>query len=532
MSNAVVEHTREPLGSRRLWLALGGYVALLVALAVQHEMWRDEVRAFSVATRAASWGQMLSDLHQEGHPALWYAVLRAGYAVTHSKLVLPVAAIVIAVAIAYLILRYAPFPFWLRILAVFGTFLGFELSVMARNYGIGVLFMIATCVVFRSRAEKPWLPAICLGLMANTSVHGALAALVILFIWVTDVFDVERRKSLVAPLTGVSLIFVVAAVAFAFATARPTPEMAWAFSPSQLDAAHVVRTIFTDPGLALKGVHGSNVAAAGEFPWRYLHIDPGSASRVIVDAVLLWLAWSLRRKPVHLLAMILTIVGFELLFREVYSGALRHEGVIAFLLFSICWLAVDEDREKVDPANSRRIALGLLPLFAVQAVALPFVAQRYFFKPASESKAFGRFLESHPKYRDAILMSEPDYMIEAMPYYAPNRVYMPRQGEFHYRVYFDQGQKRIRDLTLTRLLAIADSVACANRSTVLLALGNTDISWRRERRVNVEYQASFSWTDAERNLLRQRTTLVASFPWAISDEYYHIFEVAPSCSSR
>jgi len=503
---------------------------MLVALAIRHEMWRDEVRAFSVATRAASWGRMLSDLHQEGHPALWYVVLRAGYAVTHSTLILPVAAIVIAVAVAYLILRYAPFPFWLRIPAVFGAFLGFELSVVARNYGIGVLFMIATCVVFRQRDEKPWLPAICLGLLANTSVHAALAALVILFIWMTDVFDDKRRKSLLAPLSLASLIFVIAGVALAFTTARPTPEMAWAFSPADLDAAHVVRTIFTDPGLALKGVLGSNVAAAGEFPWRYLHVDPESASRVIVDAVLLWLAWSLRKRPVHLLAMILAIVGFELLFREVYSGALRHEGVIAFLLFSICWLAVEEDPEKVDQANSRRIAFGLLPLFAVQAAALPFVAQRYFLKPASGSKAYGRFLESHPKYRDAILMSEPDYMMEAMPYYAPNRVYMPRQGEFHYRVYFDHGQKRIQELTLTRLLTIADSVACANRSTVLLALGNTDISWRRASKVAVKYRgASFSWTDPERSLLRRRTTLVASFPESILDEYYHVFEVSPGC---
>ena len=137
---------REPMSSRRLWLALGGYTAMLIALAMRHEMWRDEVRAFSVATRAASWGQMLSDLHHEGHPALWYAVLRAGYTITQSNLVLPVATILISIATAYLILRYAPFPFWLRLLAVFGVFLGFELSVMARNYGIGVLFMIgSTC---------------------------------------------------------------------------------------------------------------------------------------------------------------------------------------------------------------------------------------------------------------------------------------------------------------------------------------------------------------------------------------------------
>ncbi|MEO8576699.1 MAG: hypothetical protein ABI556_08370, partial [Gemmatimonadales bacterium] len=342
MSDTAVVSEREPLSSRKLWLALTGFTAMLIALAMRHEMWRDEVRAFSVATRAASWGQMLSDLHQEGHPALWYVVLRSGYAITHSNLVLPVAAIGISIATAYLILRYAPFPFWLRLLAVFGAFLGFELSVMARNYGIGVLFMIATCVVFPRRGEKPWLPAIFLALMANTSVHAALAAMVILFVWiVSDAVDDDRHSSLLRPASIGSISFVVAAIAFAFATASPTPDMAWASTARHLSADHIIRTIFSDPGLALHGVLESNVAAAGEFPWRYLHIDPGFASRIIVDAVLLWLWRAVGRRFIHGAAMLIAIIGFELLFREVYSGALRHEAVIAFLLFSIAWLAVD-----------------------------------------------------------------------------------------------------------------------------------------------------------------------------------------------
>ena len=518
------------MSSRRLWLALSGYAALLIALAMRHEMWRDEVRAFSVATRAASWGQMLSDLHQEGHPALWYVVLRAGYAITQSNLVLPVAALIISIATAYLILRYAPFPFWLRLLAVFGAFMGFELSVMARNYGIGVLFMIAACALFPRRDEKPWLPAICLAFMANTSVHAALAALVILFVWIVgDLVDDDRRPALLRPATILSLVFVFAAIALAFATAAPTPDMAWASNAREFNADHIIRTIFTDPGLALHGVLESNVAAAGEFPWRYLHIDPGVASRIIVDAVLLWLLIAVGRRFVHAAAMVITIIGFELLFREVYSGALRHEAVIAFLLFSIAWLAVDG---RSDEKLRRRITFGLLPLFAVQSAALPFIAQRYFFKPATASKAYGKFLATHPQYRDAILMSEPDYLMEAMPYYATNRVYMPRQGEFHYRVYFDQGTKRIQSLNLTQLLDIADRVACGNAAPVLLALGNTDIPWNPLAVKRVQYGARFSWTPEERKLLRQRTTPVASFPQSISDEYYHVLLVDPFSSGR
>ncbi|HXV17196.1 MAG TPA: hypothetical protein VD758_10480, partial [Gemmatimonadaceae bacterium] len=79
--------------SRQLWGAMGAYAVLLIVLALEHEMWRDEVRALSVATKW-SWTTMFAELHHEGHPSLWYILLRAGFALTHSTLVLPVIAIV------------------------------------------------------------------------------------------------------------------------------------------------------------------------------------------------------------------------------------------------------------------------------------------------------------------------------------------------------------------------------------------------------------------------------------------------------
>src|SRR4029079_3732235 len=146
-------------------------------------MWRDEVRAFSVAREMSSWGSLISELPFEGHPILWYAVLRVGYALTHSSLVLPIAAGIIAVAAAYLILRYAPFPLLLRLLSIFGAFLGYELSVSARNYGLGVLLMMTSCLAFRRRAERPVLLGISLFLLPNTSIHAAMTTLVILLYW-------------------------------------------------------------------------------------------------------------------------------------------------------------------------------------------------------------------------------------------------------------------------------------------------------------------------------------------------------------
>ncbi len=538
MNGSEAVHLRESARSTRLWISWTAYVVMVVGLATRHEMWRDEVRAFSVATRPPSLLAMFAELHHEGHPAIWYLLLRGSYALTHSNLVLPGVAIAVSAITAFLILKYAPFPFWIRLLAVFGAFLGFELTIVARNYGVGVMLMIAACIAFRRRHSSPLPLAICLALMANTSIHASLATLVLFFIWCADVFNGEGRDSLRRPASVVAMLLVVAGVATAIMMSRPTPDMVWAFSFGTLTFSDVVRAVFSDPGYSLRGFSESNVAAAAEFPWRYVNVNPGVASRIIVDICLLALAWSLRRRPLHLIALILTLAGFALFFREVYLGGPRHHGLLAFLVFSICWLAA-ESRDRRDStrtdamAFTRHLAFGLLPLFAVQAAALPVLAHRSIKKPESGSKAFGQFINSHAQYRNAILMSEPDYMMEALPYYVTNRIYMARQNEFVPQVYFDRGAKRRQQLTLTDLVQTADSVSCTYHSPVLLAIGYTEMAYRKAGVRRPGYRtASFRWTESEWQALQVRMRRVASFDRAVSDEYYHIIELDPPRAGR
>jgi hypothetical protein len=507
-----------------LWLALALYSALLVVQSFYHEMWRDEVRAFSVAINAHSWGQLVTDLHAEGHPILWYVVLRVGYALTHSNLVLPIAGIAVAICAAYVILRFAPFPVRLRLLAVFGAFLGYELSVVSRNYGIGVLFMLLACVAYRSRGDKPWMIAFAIALAANTSVHAAMASLVLIAFWLTDLFDRETRPALLSVSGIASVVFAFVAVALALTMARPTPDMSWALSTSRFDFGRVIGSILIDPGKALLGFQGASIAAAAEFPWRIIDVDPNAAARIIVDICLAWLAWSLRGSWRALVALALTILGFEILFRNVYTGGLRHEGIVLFLIFSICWMTVLRSK---DPAGySRRIAFGLLPLFAIQSAALPVMFSRYIKYQESNSKLYAEFIRANPAYRNAILISEPDYMMESMPYYVTNRVYMPRQGEFHYRVYF--GAKRTDSLSLDRLVAISDSVACANRAPVLLAIQYREFAYLPQGIAHPQYAGTvFTWDSLSwaRLHLRQPDGRhpVAVFPFATTDEIYRIY---------
>ena len=508
------------------WVALIAFVVLTTFLAIYHVMWRDEVRALSVAIHSTSWSDLWNNLHSEGHPILWYAILRVAYGLTHSVLVMPVLSIAFAAAAAFLILRFAPFPIWARVLIVFGAFLGYEFSVVARNYGIAILLMIVACILFQRRHERPLLLGLTLAVMANSSVHAALAALVLAFVWGLDVFNPAYRSSLLraAPITGIGI--VIAGVVIAGVSARPAPGMAFAPDIGSIDFGALLRKVLRDPGASLAGSNHADVGASGDLPWRLLGIDHDIASRVFVDIALLWLAWSLRRNKACLVGMLIAIVGFSVLFRGAYTGALRHEGVLFFLLMSLCWTACTEPDESSTPDRRRAIAFGMLPLLVTQTLAFPVLARRMFVHPESSSKLFAGLIQRTPRYHDAILMSEPDYNLESMPYYVSNPVYMPRQHDFHYRVYFDR-VKRQQHFTLGDLVHVADSVTCATGRPALVAIGHKKVFKDSAGVAHLAYRgAEFVWDQSDKTNLFTRGRRVASFEKA-TDENYEVFEIAP-----
>ncbi len=507
---------------RQHWVLLGAYVALILLLSVYHELWRDEVRALSVAIDAPSWSAMLADLHHEGHPLLWYVILRAGYMLAGSNLVLPVAALAIAALTAYLILRSAPFPLWLRALAVFGAFLGYELSVVARNYGIGVLLMVGACILFRERERRPVLLGLVLVLLANTSVHATIAAVIILGVWLCDLFDKDRRAALISLSGLTSVAIVVAGIMLAYAMARPSPDMVWGSTVVSLDMSKILRAVVIDPGKGLMGYRDANIAAAGEYPWRLVGVNPAVASRLIVDAVLLWLLWSLRRNLKAIVAIFIAIVAFEIVFRAIYTAAPRHEGVLVFLLIAICWITAADSPAKLTAATR-----GLFPLLAFQALALPIMAQRVIRYDESSSRDYAEFIESNARYRDAILVSEPDYFMEPMRYYVKNRIYMARQGEFASRAYF--GERRARFFSLGQVQAAAESLACRYQTPILVAIGTRDFRGRASGWREVAYRAKFTWTPEERQRFGAAAKKVAFFTRATSDEVYEIYEIPAAC---
>ena len=94
-----VPHWEPPhLRRRTEWLLLAVWLSLVLALLTRHVVWRDEVRALSLALQGEGVLGMLRGLRGEGHPALWYLLLRAGATVVPATALLPVVSVAVASA--------------------------------------------------------------------------------------------------------------------------------------------------------------------------------------------------------------------------------------------------------------------------------------------------------------------------------------------------------------------------------------------------------------------------------------------------
>jgi len=200
------------------------YAALSGCLVRFHEPWGDEAQAWLIARDSSLLDIFLKRLHYEGTPGLWHLFLWTLVRCHLSFAGMHWATALVGVAGVFVLLRYAPFPAWLRATLPFTFPLLFQTSVIARSYSMVPLLVFLTCCVLCSRRRSPLAFAILAGLLANTSLIAlVLAVSFVPVYWQglrsrrTDTGS-ERQNHLLA---GALLLMLLG---FAVYTAVPAPD--------------------------------------------------------------------------------------------------------------------------------------------------------------------------------------------------------------------------------------------------------------------------------------------------------------------
>ncbi len=440
----------------------------------------------------------------------------------HATWALPLVSFLVAAAAVLIFLLRAPFPIWWKALFVVSVLPAYEYSVMARNYGISMLLMFAFASVYTGKRYRPIALGVVLLLLANTNVHSAILVGAYLVMWlyerlarraanVTGLYERIGGATLLA--MGIAALGIVAC----FATIYPTYNDLIGHGVRNGNPLWLAAKSFILPGEMF-----------GD-----LLLEVTNRPAIIIDSLILFaLALGLLVEPILCAVALGAVWTFALFFSEVYTGALRHEGLLFVFLISLYWIAAARRAPRPAgagapyPVHARLFTLALsvmlplvLALMSVRSAQTIIHDLRY---PVTESAAAGRLIRDDRRLKDAIVIAEPDYVGMALRYYVPNTQYLVRERRFGDSVRF--ARSSVLDLSLADLLACARRLQQTTGKPVVILLAHELVDAPQEQVTRFSYAWSFRYSAQELAQFRASTEHLATLRDAPgSSENYDVY---------
>lgn len=506
-------------------LALFGFWLVGVSfLTAHHVVWRDEVRALTYALQGNDVFAMLRALHGEGHPALWYLLLRGAHAVVPVPQVLVAVALVIAATAVWLLVFRSPFSIPVIALLLASHFAAYEYSVMARNYGISMLLMFLFAALYRRWQNRGWLLGVLLFLLANTNTYSVLLVAAFLLFWFLETLSATGvRWSRELKVFCLNALLAGAGALLCWLTVHPLVNDAAIIDHAEgWSATQIIKgAIFPATGFEALFVH----------PFENLPLERiGPIGNILMQFVLSMLLFGatlgLRPRPAALVAAVSALVVISVFFETVAPGTYRHQALWLVFLVSLYWIEGLETSSHT-AANTRVVGrraatLGSIIFMILLVAQLPSTVARMA-HPGDESRSadFAKWMTASSQLRDAIIIADPDFLVETVPYFLSNSTYLMREDRFGYIPVFTR--KARLHLSLAQVLATARALhSSSNRPIVILLQQKIRIS-----QPDITYSEAYGWelivTASMASDFLANTHHLASFPRLRGDEAFDVY---------
>ena len=171
-------------------LTLVGYAIILIIVASHHELWRDEAQSWLIS-KNLGFIKIISQLKYEGHPFLWYFLLRV-FAIFKLKykyiIVIPVMLNLIA---TYVLLDKSKYNRFVNLVIMFSSGIFFYCGIITRSYALAYLLVVLLMFMYKDRYQKSVYYGLLLFMIMNTHILllGFVGSLVLI-----DIYEFIKNK--------------------------------------------------------------------------------------------------------------------------------------------------------------------------------------------------------------------------------------------------------------------------------------------------------------------------------------------------
>lgn len=490
---------------------LSVWLLLVFFLAMHHEVWRDEMRAYVIADNANNFFEIPALLINDGHPPLWHFLLFFVNIFISSPLSLQITAIPISFISIFLFFRFSPFNNFFKILFIFGIIPLYEYTVFSRNYGISMLFMILATMIITRRKIHPIFFYLVVSLLALTNIHSLVLCVFLLFLY--SVFNKINEIANNWITHAIGLVLVIVSIVFSLSVSLPDENSIYSS---------------TLPGfIDIVGVALMQLIVLGEgFGSIFFGYHP------ILKTIMFWIvALGLIRKPILFIVYILTAIGFGVFFNIGYPPSLRHEGLFFIFTIMLYWISFSDRihdqyffRSNVNPYIIASSKVFLIVLLLLQFKYGAEASLRSVDSAVSSSKQFAKFIKANDEFHNAVIIGDIDVVLESIPYYLDNRIYLSREKRFGRRVNLTIDRQQV--ISFQELIDDAFYLLSRNDTETILILLSHDLS-EIPFLNNAEYLNDDFKLKGYASFV-EHTRFLESFKGSLKGEDYDVYQFVPA----
>jgi len=418
--------------------SLLAFVVFGSVLLLNHEMWRDEMRAWLHAKDSISLASLYHNIRYDGHPYLWYIVLYIITRFTTQPIAMQICHLILATGSGYIFLKYSSFTRLQKLFFILSYFPLYEYGIISRNYALGILLIFAFCGLFRASRDKNFLLLSCiLFLLAQTNFFAlVICACLGCMVFFECIYDRELRKDLSqkkGEIGAAITLFVLGIVLSILECTPPSDYRQVRISTFEWYANIDLRYL----GKVITAIWKSYIPIpAIQYDFWGTNIVSSEAVQLVFSIVLLgFFSLVFARKFV---ALCLYVCGTLAILSIVYVkffgvGTLRHYGHLFILLIACLWISTYyPDRKttwkvlnRLSNFCSRHKDKAIIGIFIAQLIAGIIAGGFDLFYPFSGSKETANFIKNH-RMENMLMMGNSHVATRAVAGYLNREIYCPQ----------------------------------------------------------------------------------------------------------